>query len=262
MNTHERSQQPRQAHQQTKLQPSAEPNFKAEQWEAITSWPLLALSLVFVGLSTLLLADPEVSLQTEVFAVMGILVLWVIFFADFAVRLVLSRGRWLYFKTHIFEAISLLFPILRAFLLVVYLWRLPQFRRSRQHQRLRFMLVAAAFGFVFVYVASTLVWLVEHSVPGATIVSFGDAIWWGFVTITTVGYGDYYPITVPGRIIAVGLMLGGIVIIGSVSATVISALNDQMTKGIEKRFDQGSKPNNLGSSDQPDQTEQASRQKN
>ena len=238
------------------------PNARAEQWEAITSWPLLALSLVFVGLSTLLLADPEVSLQTEVFAGIGVLVLWVIFFADFAVRLMLSTARWLYLKTHFFEAISLLFPMLRAFLLVVYLWRLPQFRRSRQHQRLRFMLVAAAFGFVFVYVASTLVWLVEHSVPGATIVSFGDAIWWGFVTITTVGYGDYYPITVPGRIIAVGLMLGGIVIIGSVSATVISALNDQMTKGIEKRFDQGSKPNNLGSSDQPDQTQQASRQKN
>lgn len=216
-------------------QAAQQPNMRAKEWENKTSWPLLFLSLVFIGLSVVALADNNLSRESNVVAAAILVVLWVIFFADFGVRMFLSDARMKYFRSHLFEAVSLIFPLLRAFLVVMYLWRLPQFKRSHEHQRLRFMVVAAAFGFVFVFVASTLVYLLEHDVPGASIISFGDAVWWGFVTITTVGYGDYAPVTVLGRVVAVGLMLGGIVIIGSVSATVISALNDQLTKGANKQ---------------------------
>lgn len=58
--------------------------------------------------------------------------------------------------------------------------------------------------------------------------NFGDAIWWGFTTIATVGYGDFAPVTVPGRILAVGLMAGGVVVIGVVVATLISDLNERI----------------------------------
>ena len=205
---------------------------RAEGWEARSSWPLLLLSLAFVGLTTLGLADYDLNRQANMIASIGLVVLWIIFIADFLIRLSLTSQRWRYVRQHWFEAISLILPILRAFLLVLYLWRLPVFRRSRNLQRLRFMLVAASFGFVFVYVAATLVWIVEHREPGANILTFGEAMWWGFVTITTVGYGDYTPITPTGRVIAVGLMLGGIVIVGIVSATVISALTDQLHRGV------------------------------
>lgn len=55
-------------------------------------------------------------------------------------------------------------------------------------------------------------------------------MWWGFATIATVGYGDYTPVTIPGRIVAVGLMLGGIVIVGIVTATVVSSLPEQVQR--------------------------------
>jgi voltage-gated potassium channel len=53
------------------------------------------------------------------------------------------------------------------------------------------------------------VYLAEHTDPGANITDLGDALWWAVVTIATVGYGDYYPVTAVGRIIAVFVMLSG-----------------------------------------------------
>ena len=50
---------------------------------------------------------------------------------------------------------------------------------------------------------------------GSNIKSGGDALWWAFVTITTVGYGDYYPVTAAGRVVAAILMIGGIGMFGA-----------------------------------------------
>jgi voltage-gated potassium channel len=54
------------------------------------------------------------------------------------------------------------------------------------------------------------VYLAEHEHQGANITKLGDALWWAVVTISTVGYGDYYPVTAVGRIVAVFVMFSGI----------------------------------------------------
>jgi voltage-gated potassium channel len=112
---------------------------------------------------------------------------------------------------------------------LVYLARLPWFR-GRTGSSLRARIIAYA-GFavvMFIFVISLAVFSAERHAPNATITNYGDAVWWAMETISTVGYGDMVPVTVPGRIFAVMLMLGGMVIVGATTATVISYLNDRV----------------------------------
>ena len=73
-------------------------------------------------------------------------------------------------------------------------------------------------------VASILILNEESRSADANITTGGDAIWWGIVTITTVGYGDFYPVTTLGRMTAVFVMFAGIGIIGALASILASLL--------------------------------------
>jgi voltage-gated potassium channel len=73
-------------------------------------------------------------------------------------------------------------------------------------------------------VASVMVLQFESGDPDANIQTGGDAIWWGIVTITTVGYGDRFPVTLLGRLTAIFVMIGGIGIIGALASILASML--------------------------------------
>jgi len=68
----------------------------------------------------------------------------------------------------------------------------------------------------------------------SNIKSASDALWWSFVTITTVGYGDFYPTTLFGRLVAAALMIAGVGLFGTFTAYVATAFlqntNDQENK--------------------------------
>ena len=76
------------------------------------------------------------------------------------------------------------------------------------------------------------VYLAEHGHQGANITKLSDAFWWAVVTITTVGYGDYYPVTSVGRIIAIFVMFSGIGIVVSFLGT----LTTRRLRRVESRF--------------------------
>src|SRR6476659_1224606 len=71
-----------------------------------------------------------------------------------------------------------------------------------------------------VFASAFFMWRVEYDAPDATITTLRAAMWWAVVTTTTVGYGDYTPVTQVGRAIATVVMIVGIGLIGTVSATV------------------------------------------
>jgi len=76
----------------------------------------------------------------------------------------------------------------------------------------------------------------EKGVNGANIQNAGDALWWSFVTITTVGYGDYYPVTYEGRIIAAILMVAGVGLFGTFTGFIASWLLEGNEKKKERHI--------------------------
>lgn len=73
-------------------------------------------------------------------------------------------------------------------------------------------------------VASVLVLQFESKSPDANITTGGDALWYAIVTITTVGYGDFYPVTPAGRVTAMFIMFAGVGIIGALASILASLL--------------------------------------
>jgi voltage-gated potassium channel len=70
------------------------------------------------------------------------------------------------------------------------------------------------------FVAAVAVYDAERDAPDASITTFGDALWWTITTISTVGYGDRYPVTFEGRLIAASLKVAGIALLGVVTASI------------------------------------------
>jgi voltage-gated potassium channel len=95
-------------------------------------------------------------------------------------------------------------------------------RRARAiltHHGLHFVLLAAVL-IVFVGAGAELIF--ESKAKGSNIHNYANALWWAITTITTVGYGDRYPVSAGGRGVAVVLMLVGIGLIGVITASVAS----------------------------------------
>jgi voltage-gated potassium channel len=135
----------------------------------------------------------------------------------------------MFVRHNILDMSSMVIPFMRPFLLLVYLSRLRGFRGGAGSPlRARLLAYAGAAVIMFIFVISLAVYAAERHAPGASITNYGDALWWAMETISTVGYGDMVPVTVPGRIYAVFLMLGGMVIVGVTTATVISYLNEKV----------------------------------
>jgi voltage-gated potassium channel len=86
---------------------------------------------------------------------------------------------------------------------------------------------AALYSLVLMMCCALVVKTVEPASSG--FATYGDALWWAVVTFTTVGYGDYYPVTTTGRIAAVLLMVGGVALIG----TLAGSLGSFFTKGTD-----------------------------
>ena len=196
---------------------------RLQRWEKWTDWPLTVAALGFLVAYAWPILQP--SLDGSVTATLSALtvILWLAFAVDYIVRVWLAERRWSFIAHHVPDLAMLALPVLRplrALRAVMALSRLN--RHAAVSFRGRAVVYIAGALPLVVFVAAVAMLDAERGAPDANIQSFGDAVWWACTTMTTVGYGDRFPVTTEGRLIGVGLMLAGIALLGVVTAALAS----------------------------------------
>ena len=200
-----------------------------QRWNEIMYWPLTVAALIFLVTYTFhVIGDFH---GTEAVIAHSLIALtWIVFIVDYVARLALSNPRGAWFRTHLAALGITIVPPLRPVVLLDAFTRVAEFRRSAgAGLRARLLIYGIGSTLLLIWYISLVVLQAERHAPGATIVSFGDAVWWAFCTVTTVGYGDYVPVTLQGRIAAVVLMAGGVVLVGLIVATISSAVVERVS---------------------------------
>jgi voltage-gated potassium channel len=197
-------------------------NPRLERWQSRTEWPLATVAVIFLAAySVRVLAQPQGRVETALQLIIWIT--WAVFLVDYTARLCLatSRGRW--FVRHLLDLAVVALPLLRPLRLLRLVVLVAALQKAIGGAiRGRVIVYTACSVVLLVYVASLAILDAERYEPDSKITTFGDALWWSVTTITTVGYGDLSPVTGVGRVIAVTLMIGGISLVGVVTATLAS----------------------------------------
>jgi voltage-gated potassium channel len=145
---------------------------------------------------------------------------WIAFVVDYAVRIYLARS-WAYVIRHWYDVPLIVLPMLRPLRVLRVLAFARMVNRSATGGLVeRAAVYVAGAAIMSVGLGSIAILDAERDAPGANITSYGDALWWACTTVTTVGYGDRYPVTTEGRMIAVVLMVVGIGLVGAITASV------------------------------------------
>lgn len=107
------------------------------------------------------------------------------------------------------------------------------------------LFITVLMALIVISAASMFVLFFESQSPDANITDGGDAVWWGIVTITTVGYGDRFPVTAGGRITGVFVMLAGVGVIGALASILASILIPQPKEEAKEEVPAAPAPNGV-----------------
>ena len=203
------------------------------EWEERSSTPMFVASVLYL----LAFAAPIMStrIQEPYDGYLNIIqmILWGLFAADYCIRLYLAPRR-LYFITH--NLMNLAIVLLPAWRIVSFL-AMIHLTTNRQYKRLS-ELAVKLFGYtaIFIIMFALAIYSVESSEQGAMIRDLPTAYWWTFTTLATVGYGDVYPITGIGRVIAVVVMLYGVGMVAVATGALASWIIEKIGGREEQEY--------------------------
>jgi voltage-gated potassium channel len=209
------------------------------RYEELSQWPLVVLALLFVAAYAWGVLRPDLPHPLWVTLRVVTVLAWPVFLADYALRLALADHRWHFVRRNWVDGLSVLLPLLRP-LRIVSLVRVARVldRRLTTSLHGRVAAYVTLTASLVVFMASLAVYDAERGRRGASITSYADAVWWALTTITTVGYGDEYPVTDEGRLVAVLLMVSGIALLGVVTAAVASWFVGRVAEAAQAQDDE------------------------
>ncbi|MFV2179686.1 potassium channel family protein [Actinomadura sp. LOL_016] len=207
---------------------------RLEEWRARTVMPMVVAGAVFLMAYAWPIIDPGLPEAVGTSCDVVLVVVWALFGADYLMRLWLAPRRLEFVRRNWFDLLVLSAPMLRSLRLVQIVMVLGLVNKhastTLRASVSRYAVVAAV---LIVFCAALAVLDAERGNPEAVIKTFPDALWWAATTVTTVGYGDMYPVTLAGRVVASVLFTAGIALLGVVTATLASWFVEKFNEGQE-----------------------------
>ncbi|MGI8633306.1 MAG: potassium channel family protein [Solirubrobacterales bacterium] len=204
---------------------NAEDASRLRRYERQAEVPMLLMAAAFLISYAWPVVDRSMEPTVREWLLLVSTLVWVAFTIDYAIRLFLAEHRLTYALSHWYDTLLVLVPALRPLRLLrlIAVFRLLQ-RSSMGGLAGRVGIYTASITTAAVLLGALAILDAEQDAPGANITTYPDALWWAVVTVTTVGYGDLYPVTMLGRAIAVPLMFVGIGLVGLVTASMAAWL--------------------------------------
>lgn len=194
---------------------------QVQRWERRAEVPLMLLAVAFLVAYAWPVLDPRMSPDLRTVLTLASWTVWAAFAVDFAARIYLAEERRRYVLAHWYDVALIALPMLRPLRLLRLLALARVLHRSSAGSLVgKVSTYVAGVALMSLGLGAIAVLDAEQGAKGANITNFEDALWWAATTVTTVGYGDHFPVTTAGRIVAVALMLIGIASIGAVTAGV------------------------------------------
>lgn len=209
---------------------------RLDRYEARTDRLLLALAIGFVVVYAAQVTAP--GLPGTVHGLLDAVswCIWAAFAVDLAARVWLAERRWRYLLTHPVDVVMVLLPALRPLrVLRVFTAGQALVSRGGRLSLLRSTQAIATAAGLLVFIAALAALDAERDAPDSHITTLADSLWWSATTVTTVGYGDTFPVTANGRLVAVALMLVGISLVSVITATVAAWFLAQTREATEDR---------------------------
>ena len=204
-------------------------------WDRRVDWWLTGLAIVFLVGYAWSVLDTSLGPAGRDALEVVLTGTWVLFGLDYLIRLWLAQRKLRFIGRHLLDLAILLLPMfrqLRALRVITVISVLN--RQLRDDVRGRVVLYVASTVTLVGFVAALAVLDAERQAPDASITTFGDAVWWTLTTISTVGYGDRYPVTLEGRFVAAALMVAGIALLGVVTASIASWFVENLRRAGEQ----------------------------
>lgn len=146
--------------------------------------------------------------------------IWTLFLFDYLIQLYLASNKGKFFTTHFIELFLVVVPFFRPLrgLRALLFTSKASFRSKKSYIKSIPILIAVT-TVLMILIMGAAVLEIERLTPGSHIKTSSDALWWALVTVTTIGYGDVYPVTAEGRLVAGVLIIFGVAMISALTAS-------------------------------------------
>lgn len=187
----------------------------------IWDWTLMLLALLFLYAFSYPAFTPEVTPNMQSILDLIQWISWLAFAFDLLYSIWKAENKKAYVRSHPLELLAVFLPFLRPLRLL----RLLSFgsmvlSKVSVGRSVGISFKVAITSFFLAYLAAIQITIIERPLESSNIKTFGDGFWWAITTVTTVGYGDRFPVSTEGRFIAFCLMILGISLLGVLTATV------------------------------------------